>query len=162
MPVIGIAAPKSVGIGLAVGRGGVADFGQDLHGDVEEVEDLAVPASLADVVEQRARGVGGVGGVDLAAGQAIDEPAVDRAEGEFAFLGARRGAGDVVEQPGELGAGEIGIEEQARFRGHHLFAAFVLEAGAEGGGAAVLPDDRGVRRPCRSCGPTAPSFRAGW
>jgi hypothetical protein len=109
--------------------------------DVQQVEDFAVPAALDDVVEECARGVGGVGGVDLAACEAIDEPAVDGAEGEFAFLRTGASAGDVVEEPGELGAGEIRVEKEAGFCRHHLFAAFVLQAGAEGGGAAVLPDD---------------------
>ena len=47
-----------------------------------------------------------------AAGELPDEPGVDGAEGEFAALGARPRAGHVVEQPGELGAGEIGVEHQ--------------------------------------------------
>jgi hypothetical protein len=67
-----------------------------------------------DVVEQRARGVGGVGGMHLAAGQPPEQEAVDGAEGEFAPFGAGAGALHLVEQPGDLGAGEIGIEQQAR------------------------------------------------
>ena len=62
--------------------------------------------------QQRARGVGGVGDVHAAAGQPPDQQAVDGAEGELAALGASRAPGDVVEQPGDLGGGEIGIEQQ--------------------------------------------------
>ncbi len=41
-----------------------------------------------------------------------DEPAVDRAEGELAARGARARAVDVVEQPAQLGAGEIGVDHE--------------------------------------------------
>jgi hypothetical protein len=75
------------------------------------------------VEEQRARGVAGVGDVQPAAAQLPHQPAVDGAEGELAALGALARAGDVVEQPGQLGGGEIGIELQAGARAHVLCPA---------------------------------------
>ena len=48
-------------------------------------------AAVADVEQQGAAGVGGVGGVHLAAGQAPEQEAVDRAEGQLALLGRGRG-----------------------------------------------------------------------
>ena len=48
------------------------------------------PSAGVDVEQQRARGVGGVGGVHLAAGQPPEQEAVDGAERELAALGARR------------------------------------------------------------------------
>ena len=48
-----------------------------------------------------------------AAGELPDEPGVDGAEGQLAGLGPGAGAGDVVEQPGDLGAGEVGVDDQA-------------------------------------------------
>ena len=67
-----------------------------------------------DVEQQRARGVGGVGRV-RAAGQPPEQEAVDGAEGELAPLrAAARAPVDVVEEPGDLGGREIGIEHAGR------------------------------------------------
>ena len=87
--------------------------GSMARGTPSMVEQVVAPSALVDVEEQRADGVGGVGGVDAAAGQPPDQERVDGAEAELAALGLRAGALHVVEQPGDLGAGEIGIEQQA-------------------------------------------------
>jgi hypothetical protein len=63
----------------------------------------------------------------LAAGQPPQQEAVDRAEGEFAFLGPRARAVDMIEDPGELGAREIGIEQQPGLRAHHRLGAVGLQ-----------------------------------
>ena len=100
-----------------------------------------------NVEQQRARGVGGVGDVNLAVGQAPDEKAVDGAEGEVAAFGFSARAGNVVEHPGDLGRRKIGVEQQAGARGNKLLASALLEFGAKRRGAAILPDDRIVDRP---------------
>ena len=94
-----------------------------------------------DVEQQRARGVGGVGRVHLAAGQPPQQIAIDGAEHQLAALGPRPRAGDVVEDPGHFGAGEIGIDDQAGLGRDRGLVAFALQFGADVGGAAVLPDD---------------------
>ena len=66
-----------------------------------------------DIEQQRARGIGGVGCVHLAAGQPPEQKTVDGAESEPAGLGERARAFHMLEQPGDLGGGEIGIEQQA-------------------------------------------------
>ena len=53
--------------------------------------------------------------MDAALGQVPEQPRIDGAEGEFAALGAIARAGDVVENPLELGAGEVGVEQEACF-----------------------------------------------
>ncbi len=115
-----------------------------------------------DIEQQRARGVGGVGGVHLAAGQPPQQIAIDGAEHQFAALGARARAGHVIEHPGDLGAGEIGIDDQAGLGRDRRLVAFALQPGADVGGAAVLPDDGAVNGVCRWRGPTPPWSRAGW
>src|ERR1041384_7078277 len=77
-----------------------------------------MPAPLVYVVEERARGVRGLRGVDLAARQAMEQPRVDRTEGERAVLGPslRIFIGSVIKDPADLRAGEVGIEEQAGAR----------------------------------------------
>ena len=81
-----------------------------------------------------------------AAGEMPDEPAVDRAEGELAGLRPRTCARHIVENPGDLGAGEIGIEQQPGLPGDHRFEPVGFAGGTELRRAPVLPDDRIVDR----------------
>src|SRR5262245_19120503 len=74
------------------------------------------------------------------------KPGVDRAERELAALGARARTRDVVEDPGDLGAAEVRIDDQAGPLAHQAFGADLLQLGALRRGAAVLPDDRVVDR----------------
>ena len=97
-----------------------------------------------DVVEQGARGVGRVGGVQGAAGELPQEPAVDGAERQLARPGAPAGIGHVVQQPGKLGAGQVGVEHEAGLARDQLAVAGGAQAVAQAGGAAVLPDDGAV------------------
>ena len=53
-----------------------------------------------------------VGDVRAVAGELPDEPGIDGAERELAALRALARAGNVVEQPRELGAAEIGVDHQ--------------------------------------------------
>ncbi len=52
----------------------------------------------------------------------------------------------MVQQPLDLGAGKIGIKQQAGARGDHALLSGSLQPGADIGGAAVLPDDGGMDR----------------
>ena len=107
-------------------------------GHIEKREQLRTPGALVDIEEIGARGVGGVGGVEPAAGQAPDEKAVDRAEGEVAPL-ARAGQG--IEQPGELGRREIGVDQEAAALGNEGLPPLRAKPVADGRRAPVLPDD---------------------
>ena len=135
--------------GLAEHRGIVANLGEQAGGDPEQPQEVVVPLPLVDIVEQSARGVGGVGRVDP--GQSPQQEAVDRPEGELAAIGAGAHAGDIVEDPAQLGRREIRVEQQPGARPDERFAAVLLELRAICGGAAVLPDDRVVDRlACRA------------
>ena len=123
---------------------GPDDFREDAGGDVENAEEFGVPFALDNVVEQGAGGVGYVGDVAMAAGEVPDEPGVDGAEGQLALVCAGATAGDVVENPGDLGRGEVGVEDEAGSVGDVVGDAGLLELCAFGGGSAVLPDDGGV------------------
>jgi len=50
--------------------------------------------------------------------------------------------GDVVEQPCELGSGEVGVEEEPGLAGKERFVARLSQSVTSGRGASVLPDDR--------------------
>jgi hypothetical protein len=140
-------AAEQLGHGRAVERGAVLDLRQHRSRHIEDRQELVVEASGVNVEQQGARGVGGVGGVDLAAGEAPDREAVDRAEAQFAACRAFPGAGDRVEHPGRLGAGEIGVEDEPGLGGDPRLVAGALELLAAIGGAAILPDDGTVDRP---------------
>ena len=98
----------------------------------------------AEVHQQGAGGVGHVGDVPRAAGQVPDQEAVDGPGGQLAGLGPLPGAGDVVEQPGDLGGREVRVEHQAGPLGDP--GAAVAVPLAEVGRPAVLPDDRRADR----------------
>ena len=56
------------------------------HRHVENAAKLGVPSAHADVVEQRAGRIGGIGRVDPAAGELPYQPRVDGAEADLAGL----------------------------------------------------------------------------
>ncbi len=122
-------------------RGGILHLRQHRARHAQDLQEIVVPLPGVDVEQQRARGVGGVGGVHLAAGQPPQQIAIDRAEHQLAAFGPRPRAGHVIENPCDLGAGEIGIDDQAGLGRDRRLVAFVFQLGADVGGAAVLPDD---------------------
>jgi hypothetical protein len=136
----------SVGLGAAVGlaiRGG-PQLGQHRPGYVEAVKDVVVPVGVLQVEQHRARGVGVVGDVAAAvdpAGQVPDQPGVGVAEQEVAPLGPLPGPLHVLEDPGDLGAGEVGGDDQPGLGLDLVLVALLLPAGHDRLGAGVLPDD---------------------
>ncbi len=84
--------------------------------------------------------------MNRAAGQAPQQETFDRAGRERALLGRGAGASDMVEYPRDLGAREIGIEQQAGAIGEELLVTIFLQRGAAVGGTPVLPHDGVVDR----------------
>ena len=111
------------------------------RGDIELLEDVVVPLQGVDVEEHGTRGVGVVGHVDLAARQLPDEPRLDRAEQQLAALCALTGAGDIFEQPVDLCAGEVGVDDEAGLGAEGIGQALGLERVAVFARPAALPDD---------------------
>ena len=146
MPEMAIEPPNRLASLSPKWCGGVLYLGQHRARHAQELQQFIVPLAGVDVEQQRARGVGGVGGVDAASGQPPQQIAIDGAEHQFAAAGAFARAGDVVENPGDFGAGEIGIDDEAGPGGDIRLVAFILQFGADVGGAAVLPDDGAVHR----------------
>jgi hypothetical protein len=105
-----------------------------------------VPVELADVEQEGPGGVRVIRRVRASPGQPGNEIGVDGAESETAGLGIRSKSGDIVEEPGHLGTGEVGIDHQAGALGYAPFPALFLELLAQGSGPAILPHDRGVDR----------------
>ena len=97
-------------IGLAVGH----QAGQHLLRDVQGPQDLLIPAELLRVQQHGAGSIGNVGDVGLAPGELPDEPALHGAEEDLPILGPAAQGRVPVQEPFQLGAGEIGVDDKAR------------------------------------------------
>ena len=113
--------------------------GQQRARNVEQCQQRVIPAQFVDIKQHRARGVAHVR--HMASAQLEGEPAVDRAKGQLALFRARTHAGQVLQQPGQLGGGKIGVQ----FKPGALPDERGMAAGAQqvagGRGAPVLPHD---------------------
>ena len=150
-PRIGIAAPNSSARSCRNRRRSPRPRGSIARGTSRIAEQLVVPVAGLDVEQQRARGVGRVGGVHLAAGQPPDQEAVDRAESKFAALGAR------AARPSPCRAARRSWCR--RNKGRAAARSCALKVGScpsrfslrhSVGGAPVLPDDARCGSACRS------------
>ena len=125
----------------AVNGAGGLDFRQHVHGDIQCLADFFIPAHVADIIQHGAAGVGVVGHMRAPAGQLPDEPGIHRAEEQTAFLGHLAGIRHIVQDPLDLGAGKIGIDEEASVLADVVLQALALELLAQGGGTAALPNN---------------------
>ncbi len=133
-------APETTAGGVHLGKGG------ERH--IEEVTEFVRPPSDDDVVEERAGGVGSVGGEDPTVhttGQVPEHPRVDRGQGQLAAPGHP----SLVEEPAHLGGREVGVENEPGAFPDHREMALLGQSAAGAGGATVLPDDGPVPRPRR-------------
>ncbi len=80
------------------------------------------------------------------AGQVPDDPGVDVAEEQLAGFGARAGPLDVVQDPLDLGAREVGRQRQTHLGAEAVLTAVLSQGVADLVGAGVLPDDGVVDR----------------
>jgi hypothetical protein len=140
----GYLAQEAGGLDGAVDLGRALDLGEHRARDVEGRQDLVVPLERLEVHEEGARRVGDVRDVDAAVGAAREvpeDPGVGRAEHELAGLGLGAGALDVLEDPDDLRAREVGGEGKPDGGLEPLDAAVGCEAVDDLLGARVLPDD---------------------
>jgi hypothetical protein len=93
----------------------------------EDPQQIVIPLAGMDIVEQRARGIGGVGGMGLASGQAPQKETVDGPEQQLAGLRLGAGTRYHIEDPADLGSGEVRIEQQTRLARDNGLVAVGLE-----------------------------------
>ena len=136
MPAIGTVAPKQLGLADHLRR--ADDPRQERALDAEQGEQLVVPRAAVEVEQHRPRGVRDVGDVLPPAGQAPDEPRVDRADCELA--GRNGGA---LQQPLELRRREVRVRDEPGAAADQLGRQLAAPLGR----APVLPHDRVVDRP---------------
>ena len=85
----------------------------------------------------------------FAAREFPDQPSIDRTEDELALLCSLLCALNMVENPADLRAGEIGIDRQARLVADLIHESLGLERLGDRCGLARLPDDGVVDRTAR-------------
>ena len=79
--------------------------------------------------------------MDTAAGEVPDQPGVNGTEEQFALLGTLTGAGDIVQQPLDLGAGEVSVGNQTGLLADGIAIATGNQIVDDIGGTAALPDN---------------------
>ena len=165
--VAGDAGNRQRGAEQGCGRGAeqgaaVLHLRQDRPRNAEEAQQIGVPVLAMDVVQHGARGVARVRGVHRAAREPPQQERIDGAERQLAALGRLARARDLVQQPGELGGREVGVDQEAGALPHQG----VVTGGAQLATAlrrCAGPARRSPGTPaCRSPAPTAPRSRAGW
>ena len=126
-----------------------ADLRKALRGNVEQFGQLVVPTLAPDVVEQGPAGVGRVRGMNGAAGEAPQQPAVDGADRQA----GPRGDATFGEEPLDLGRREVRVEDEAGAVPDQAEVADGSQLIAAGRGPPVLPHDGPVERPARGAVP---------
>ena len=79
--------------------------------------------------------------MDPPPGKLPDEPGLHGAKEQLSTLSLLPGSGDVIQDPFELGAGEVGIHHQAGLPANGFGVSGGLQLVAVGTGPAALPDD---------------------
>src|SRR5690606_26573747 len=137
-------AQQLVGVHGSVDLGGGTDFWHHRARHAEVCQDLLVPLQGLQVHEQGAGSIGHVGDVHAAVnatGQVPQNPAVGGAEEQVSGFGTFASTFDIVQDPLDLGTGEVGGQRQA----HGLLVAFksfiASQLFDDVLGAGVLPDN---------------------
>ena len=133
-------------IGHAERGGAIQHRRQNRFGHAEQRQQPIVPAAFMDVEQQRARRIGGVGGVHFAAGEPPQQIRIDRAECQLTARGPFANVRRAIQQPGEFCAGEIRIEQKPGLPRELGFMAGGLQARTKIRRAPVLPDDGAMHR----------------
>src|SRR3569623_632680 len=84
--------------------------------------------------------------MDRAAGETPEQITIDRAEQQFATHRPLTRTGHIVENPCDLGAGEIRVHEQSGFSGDQRLMPFRLQPGAAIGSAPNQPNNGAMDR----------------
>ena len=140
-PRNGNCRPEELGKGIAVQAAAGLHLRQHTPGDVQLLQDFLVPAQGIDVKEHGSGSVGIVRYMDFPAGKLPDEPGFHRAEAQLSPLCPDSRAGHVFQNPAQLGAGKIGVDDQSRFCPEGIRQPSGLQFVAIAAGSAALPDD---------------------
>ena len=74
-------------------------LGKNRQGDTQEIQPLAIPLIIDEVVGTGNRGIGCGYGMHFATGQFVNQPGIDGAESQFSCLRALPGFGHMIHDP---------------------------------------------------------------
>ena len=137
------------GIAHAVHMTGWKNLRQHCGGNSEDIQQFAVPAPFMDIEQHRARSIGVIRGVNAPLGEIPDEPAVHGAERQLSRFRSGPCTLHMIQDPGNLGRGEIGIRHKSRFLPDLIHKATGAEFLDRIGRAPALPDNGIIQRLAR-------------
>src|SRR5581483_11490762 len=124
-----------------IGRA-VAYLGEAVQRYAEQLAQPLVPATLANIEQSRAAGIGGIRRMDPPTRESPDQERVDGTKGELSCLSGFASTSDLLEDPRELRRREVRIQPQPRLFNYFIFAPGILKLPARVRRTAVLPHDR--------------------
>jgi len=104
-------------------------------------QQLCVPLVGVDIKEHGAGRIAHIGGVHRAATELPHQPTVHRAKQQLTALGLGSGVGHVVQQPLQLGARKIRVDQQTGFGLNGIRQTSFAQGHAGGLSTSVLPND---------------------
>ncbi len=143
-------------------RRAVLHFRQHGGWNAQYVQQFIIPTVFADMIDQCTRGIRGVGYMRLAAGELVDQPAIDGAEADLTFLRTLAQARKHGSATMQVSSRKIGVEQQPGLFRKERFKIAALQFVAKLRRAAILPDNGAVYRLAAYAGPIRRLFRADW
>ena len=137
---------EDCGLGVAIDLRARLHLRHHAARNVQKLEQIVIPLQGIDIEQHGTAGIRHIGNVHLSAGQAPDEPGVDVTEAQLAFLSALACTRHIVEDPFDLCAAEVSIDDQTRLLTDLVDEPLSLQLVAELSRAAVLPYDGVVDR----------------
>ena len=137
---------KELSICLSVHTTGWFYFRQHGNRNFQLIQNFLIPLQGVDIKKHGTGGIGIVGHMDSAAGEFPNQPGFHGAEQQLAFFCLFSGTGDIFQKPANLGAGEIGIDDQTGFAADGIHQSFSLQCIAIRSSPAALPYDGVVNR----------------
>ena len=132
---------------MSVNGAGGHRLRQHGFGNVQEPENFLIPGEGMDIEQHGPGGVGVVRHMDLAPGELPDEPGLHRSKEQLSGTGLLPGARYMVQNPPQLGSGEIGVQHQAGFLPEEILIAQLFQLLAMVCRPAALPHDGRTHRP---------------
>ena len=130
--------------GFSVDTAGRFYLGKHGFGNVKKLQQLVIPLFFMNVEKHGSGGVGVIGDMYGALGQVPDEPGIDGSKEQFALLCACPCPFHMVENPGNLAGGKIGVGDQTGLFLDLLAVSFLQQIVDEIRRSSALPDDRRV------------------
>ena len=137
----GNGSAEQSGIGFAKIPGTITHFWQNGFRDTKQAQQISIPNTAPDIEQHGARGIGGIRRMHAPTRQAPEQKTIHRTEGQRTAFRRCARTRDIVQQPSELGRGEIGISQQARAFRQQRFMALGAQLRAGICRAAILPDN---------------------